>query len=213
MSCVGRSHPAWAPSSDTPAGKAPIQDQLKESLQYRRSLFMSVQLRLHSLQKRVDNAITFAFNVVTQLDSRLMRRDSASMTIISFITMIFLPTAGVATIIGSQLFVTEFDKSDGRTSVTYTSPLFATLWWIAIPLTLVTTLVALLYRWMISADKQTRHSAGSGWIMSWWSKANIRERPRRVLATTASPVDTEMYALPASPSSGVLYSVETPVRA
>lgn len=171
VSCVGRSHPAWKPVPDTPHGNVPIQDQLRESLQYRRSLFMSTQLRLNSLQKRVDNTITLAFNVVTQQDSRLNRQDSASMTIISFITMFFLPTAGVAAIVGSQLFVTEFDKSNGSTNITY-SPLFSVLWWIAIPLTLFTTGVALLYRRVISSDKQTGTSLGSGRMMTWWSKAN-----------------------------------------
>ena len=50
----------------------PILKQLRESLKYRRSLFRSSQLRLFSLQKRIENAITLSFNLVTQQDSMVM---------------------------------------------------------------------------------------------------------------------------------------------
>ncbi|KAJ4176763.1 hypothetical protein NW767_015339, partial [Fusarium falciforme] len=76
-----------------------VQKQLWETLQYRRSLFRSSQLRLGSLQKRIDNAITLSFHLVTQQDSMVMIQDSNSMKVIAAITMIFLPTTGVATII------------------------------------------------------------------------------------------------------------------
>ena len=120
--------------------------QLKQCLQYRRSLFDSTRLRIGSLSKRVDNTITLAFNIVTQQDSQVMVRDSASTAIISFVTVIFLPTTGVAAVIGSQLFLTERSESDGTISAV-PSPLFTLLWWIAIPLTLFATGFAFYFRW------------------------------------------------------------------
>ena len=156
LASVGKMHPAW-PSAvgTTPAGVAlDAHEQVKETLQYQRSLFNSTKLRLASLQKRVDNTTTLAFNLVTQQDSRLMIQDSASMTIISFITVLFLPTTGVATVVGSQVFMTEFGKAgDGTLDVVRTSPLFTKLWWIAIPLTVVATALAFFYRVFVSVER------------------------------------------------------------
>ncbi|KAK5659973.1 hypothetical protein OQA88_13438 [Cercophora sp. LCS_1] len=130
---------------DRGEGNSAVSSQLRERLRYRRSLFNSTKLRLDSLSKRVNNTINLAFNLVTQQDSRLMVRDSTSMAIISFVTVIFLPTAGVAAVIGSQLFVTERSEENGALTVT-PSPLFTILWWIAVPLTLLTTGFALYCR-------------------------------------------------------------------
>ena len=119
--------------------------QLKECLQYRQSLFSSTKLRIGSLSKRVDNTITLAFHLVTLQDSQVMVRDSKSTAIISFVTVVFLPTTAVAAVIGSQLFVTERSEADGTIS-TSPSPLFSMLWWIAIPLTLFATGFAFYFR-------------------------------------------------------------------
>ena len=119
-------------------GTSPTSKQLRECLRYRHSLFDSTKLRIDSLSKRIHNTITLAFHLATQQDSRVMVRDSTSMAIISFVAVIFLPTTGVATVIGSQLFVTERNESDGTLSVSQ-SPLFPMLWWVAIPLTLLAT--------------------------------------------------------------------------
>ncbi|KAK0719312.1 hypothetical protein B0H67DRAFT_642677 [Lasiosphaeris hirsuta] len=138
---VGKRHPAGLPAN-TPADGVPVQEQLKDCLQHLQSLFRSTELRLGSLRKRVDNIITLSFNLVTQQDSSMMMHDSASMTIIAFITILFLPTACVATVMGSQLFTTDLDTL-GIT----VSPLFLSLWWVAIPMTVVVTGIALFYRW------------------------------------------------------------------
>ncbi|KAK0708492.1 hypothetical protein B0H67DRAFT_496833, partial [Lasiosphaeris hirsuta] len=53
--------------------------------------------RLGSLRDRVNNIITLSFNLVTYM----IIYNLASMTIIVFITILFLPTAYVATVIGS----------------------------------------------------------------------------------------------------------------
>jgi hypothetical protein len=118
--------------------------ELKHCLQHRRSLFESTRLRLASLQKRVDNTITLSFNLVTQQDSLIMTQDSGSMKTIALITMIFLPTTGVATVLGSSLF--DSDDKTGQWEVKR-SPLFLTLWFISIPLTLATIAAAYLFHW------------------------------------------------------------------
>lgn len=127
-------------------------EQAREMFRYRRSLLNSTRLRLTSLQKRVNNTTTLAFNLVTQQNSQLMIKDSASVTIISFITVLFLPTAGVAAVLGSQLFATEFDKTKEVVEIRI-SPLFAILWWIAIPLTVVAVGITICYRLFIAMGR------------------------------------------------------------
>jgi hypothetical protein len=140
--------------AEQPTAREPVLKQLRETLQYRRSLFVSSQLRLSSLQKRIDNAITLSFNLVTQQDSMVMIQDSNSMKVIAAITMIFLPTTGVATVIGSQLFSSEVHK-DGETWDVKLTPLFWTMWWIAIPLTVFVVLLATIWHWWVHTESPT----------------------------------------------------------
>jgi len=122
-----------------------LRKDLTHRLQYRRSLFESTRLRLGSLQKRVENAITLSFNLVSQQDSLILLQDSSSMKTIALITMIFLPTTGVATVLGGALF--NSNQEHGRWEVK-SSPLFLTLWYISIPLTAVTLALAYFFhRW------------------------------------------------------------------
>ncbi|KAH7110705.1 hypothetical protein EDB81DRAFT_849129 [Dactylonectria macrodidyma] len=132
----------------------PVQNELRETLQYRRSLFRSSQLRLGSLQKRIDNAITLSFHLVTQQDSMVMIQDSNSMKVIAAITMIFLPTTGVATVIGSQLLFSKV-QSDGDTWDVSLTPLFWTMWWISIPLTIFVVLLAIFWHWWTHSESPT----------------------------------------------------------
>ncbi|KAF5568081.1 hypothetical protein FNAPI_300 [Fusarium napiforme] len=134
--------------------REPIIKQLRETLEYRRSLFTSSQLRLSSLQKRIDNAITLSFNLVTQQDSMVMIQDSNSMKVIAAITMIFLPTTGVATVVGSQLFTSEILK-DGTSWDVRLTPLFWTMLWISIPLTVFVVLLAIIWHWWVHTESPT----------------------------------------------------------
>ncbi|KAK5997561.1 Notoamide biosynthesis cluster M'-like protein [Cladobotryum mycophilum] len=131
-----------------------VERQLKECLQYRRSLFRSTQLRLSSLQKRIDAAITLSFNLLTQQDSKVLMQDSTSMKIIAAITMVFLPTAVVAAVSGGQLFETQRDGDTQKWSIDAT-PLFYTTWWISIPLTVIVILLALSWVWWTHGDRPT----------------------------------------------------------
>lgn len=129
--------------------------QLRSSLSYRRSLFKSTELRLRSLSKRVDNAINLAFNTVTQQDSMVMLQDSSSMKIIAAITLLFLPTTTVATVAGSQLFLSSV-SGENNDWLIQTSPLFAIMWAIAAPLTLVVGTLALAWYWWTHSENQER---------------------------------------------------------
>ncbi|KJZ74737.1 hypothetical protein HIM_05854 [Hirsutella minnesotensis 3608] len=126
--------------------------QLRECIRYRRSLFRSTQLRLSSLQKRIDNTIMLAFNVVTQKDSMVVTRDSSIMKMIAAITMVFLPTTGVATVAGSQLFTSNWHE-DTRSWSVMASPLFWLTWWISIPLTVGVVMLALFWQWWMHAER------------------------------------------------------------
>ncbi|KAJ2979196.1 hypothetical protein NUW58_g7265 [Xylaria curta] len=97
-------------STSTTLTSGHLSTQLASSLIYRRSLFRSTKMRLDSMSKRIDNAINLAFNVVTLSDSMVMLQDSRVMKIIATITILFLPATAVATVIGSQLFLTEFEE-------------------------------------------------------------------------------------------------------
>ncbi|KAL8830795.1 MAG: hypothetical protein Q9191_001225 [Dirinaria sp. TL-2023a] len=67
-------------------------------------------LRMESLEKRVQNMINLAFNVVTQHDSQMMIEDSKSMRAIATVTVLFLPLATIAAIFGCQFFNFDSDQ-------------------------------------------------------------------------------------------------------
>lgn len=144
--------------------------QLLDSLLHRRSLLQSTRLRLTSLQKRIESATTLSFNLVTQQDSMLMIQDSSSMKIIAAITMIFLPTTGVATVVGSQLFLSSLDEGADGSSIwrIQVSPLFAVLWWIAVPLTLVVIVLAYLWHWWNHQEGQSSR------VVRVFKRANLK---------------------------------------
>lgn len=122
-------------------------NSVRESLEYRKTLFHSTQLRLNSLQRRIDNVISLAFNLVTQQDSMIMIKDSKillqdsnTMRAIAVITMLFLPGTAVASVMSNTLF-------DGGE----VTPLFRVMWHIVVPLTVTTFVVVYLWmRWMES---------------------------------------------------------------
>lgn len=122
------------PGFDEAGGE--VRKMLIDNLRHRRSLFNGLQLRLSSLQRRVDNCIGLEFNLVTLQDSMVMRRDASTMKIIAAITMVFLPTTAVASIVGSQIFVVDFIQESSTWHV-QASPMFKVLWVVAAPLTLL----------------------------------------------------------------------------
>lgn len=135
-------------------------DLLREGLLYHKSLFRSTQLRLSSLDKRIQNASTLAFNMVTQQDSLIMMQDSASVTILTAVAAAFLPITSIATILGSQLFVTSQDNQGNWIIVA--TPLIRYLYTIGIPITIAIFIASYLwftYRrlaWGISANARSK---------------------------------------------------------
>lgn len=140
-------------STTTTLSSTDTMTQLRSRLSYRKSLFKSTELRLNSLSKRMDNAINLAFNMVTQQDSMLMIQDSSSMKIIAAITLLFLPTTTVATVAGSQMFLTSLTGEDWLIQA---SPLYMTMWSISIPLTIVVGTFALAWHWWMHSEQQER---------------------------------------------------------
>ena len=155
-----------------------VRQQLRERLQYRRSVVRSTQLRLSSLQQRVANVLTLSFNLVTQQDSMVMIQDSQSMRVIAAITMVFLPITGVATVVGSQLFsVAERRQRQGQESGDATwdidaTPLFWVTLWIAIPLTVFVALLAAVFHWWMHWEHPYKRvvrgvQRAATWTTSW----------------------------------------------
>jgi Mg2+ and Co2+ transporter CorA len=157
-SCIMLVDAAMANVPNTPHGTGTasrqmlIRQQLVEALRYRRTLFRSTQLRLSSLQKRIDNVIALAFNLVTQQGSVAMMQDSRAMKTIAAITMIFLPTTGVATVLGSQLFASQW-MADGQRWEVKTTPLFWITWWVSVPLTVVVIVLAAVWQWCLDRNR------------------------------------------------------------
>jgi hypothetical protein len=99
-----------------PAPPTRLQAALLSSLIYRQNAFRSTQLRLRSLEKRMTNVISLSFNLVTQLDSRIMQDDSNAMKAIAVLTLIFLPATGISSIFSMPFFEVEGGKA-GRKSL------------------------------------------------------------------------------------------------
>ena len=76
---------------------------------YQKSAFLSTQLRLASLDKRIANVISLSFNLVTQRDSQVLKQDSNAMKAIAILTLVFLPLTGIASLFSTPFF--EVTKS------------------------------------------------------------------------------------------------------
>ncbi|KAL6715238.1 hypothetical protein ACLMJK_007502 [Lecanora helva] len=107
------------------------------------------ELRMTSLEKRIQNIINLAFNVVTQQDSRVLKYDSKSMKAIASVTMVFLPLATVATVFGSQFF--NFDSEKKKILV-------ANNFWIFWALIAPLCLIVLLSYYYLCYIRKTRQS-------------------------------------------------------
>jgi Mg2+ and Co2+ transporter CorA len=71
---------------------------------YQKSAFLSTQLRLASLDKRIANVISLSFNLVTQRDSQVLKQDSNAMKAIAVLTLVFLPLTGIASLFSTPFF-------------------------------------------------------------------------------------------------------------
>ncbi|KAL6826000.1 hypothetical protein J3E69DRAFT_355853 [Trichoderma sp. SZMC 28015] len=152
-----------SPSNNITSNRRSLVDlQLKECLEYRRTLFRSTQLRLSHLQKRIEAATALASNLVSQQQSAAAGQGPVSMKLIAASILIFLPTITVATIAGSGLLLSEQLDEEGSWDVSAT-PLFYLLWYISVPLTLVLVLLSLCWLWW-RRGKSSKMSQTSSWL-------------------------------------------------
>lgn len=159
-----------SPSNNISSNRRSLVDlQLKECLEYRRTLFRSTQLRLSHLQKRIEAATTLASNLVSQQQSAVAIQGPVSMKLIAASILIFLPTITVATIAGSGLLLSEQLDEEGSWDVSAT-PLFYLLWYISVPLTLVLVLLSLVWLWWRQGKSSKTQSS------SWIQRAMIWRR-------------------------------------
>jgi hypothetical protein len=117
-----------------------------DSLEYRKRSFQSTLLRLGSLEKRMSNVIQLSFNLVTQADSAILKTDSRAMKFIAFLTLVFLPATGVASVFSTPFFDVDWDLPDTEEKVLRTARSFWIFWAVVLPLTLVGLL--LCFAWV-----------------------------------------------------------------
>ncbi|KAL7791885.1 hypothetical protein V8C37DRAFT_416605 [Trichoderma ceciliae] len=143
-----------SPRNSSSSRRSLVDLQLRECLEYRRTLFRSTQLRLSKLQKQTKAATALVSNLMAQQQSEAVRQGPVSMKLIAASIVVFLPTIAVATIAGSQLLMSEQEDEGDSWDVSAT-PLFYLLWYISIPLTLAVVFLSL------------------GWL--WWRQGNNRK--------------------------------------
>jgi len=124
-----------------------------DALDYRKRSFQSTLLRLHSLEKRMSNVIQLSFNLVTQADSGVMKADSAvlktdsrAMKFIAFLTLVFLPATGVASVFSTPFFDVDWESPGTNDRTLRTATSFWIFWAVVLPLTLVGLL--LCFAWV-----------------------------------------------------------------
>ncbi|KAJ5249086.1 hypothetical protein N7468_000537 [Penicillium chermesinum] len=133
-----------------------IYRSLNRRLQFFLSHIESIGHRAKANEKRLQNEIQLAFNLISQRDTaatvqigEAAQRDSATMKTLSFITLIFLPPTFISTIFGMQFF--NYDSTEG---FVLTSD-FWIYWAIAIPITMLTGLVWLFWSKIFPHDSRT----------------------------------------------------------
>jgi hypothetical protein len=134
-----------------------IQKETQRTLEYRQSLVQSTQHRLASIDRRMANLMALSFNLVTQMDSRTMQKESKSMKTLAVVTLVFLPLTTVATIFGTQMFTINPDEPHKLRM----SEDFWLLWAIAVPLTLVVLIAWRL--WYRDARDKLEHGNQPRW--------------------------------------------------
>ncbi|KAJ5833460.1 hypothetical protein N7474_001771 [Penicillium riverlandense] len=116
--------------------------EMSRRLAFFQSYIGSIRLRSVSNEKRLQNEIQLAFNIVAQHDagltvdiSRAARSDSATMKTLAFVTLTFLPPTFISAIFSMSFF--NYDTGSGWS----VSNKIWIYWAIAIPTTVATALV------------------------------------------------------------------------
>lgn len=116
---------------------------LQSKLQFYNHMIRSLRHRAASNKERLSNEIQYAFNAVTQYDSRITveigraaQSDSAAMKTIAFLTLTFLPATYVCAIFSMSFF--NYSPEADKWSV---SKNFWIYWVVAVPITVATALI------------------------------------------------------------------------
>ncbi|KAK0638284.1 hypothetical protein DIS24_g9968 [Lasiodiplodia hormozganensis] len=145
-------------------------------------------------KSRKDGAMNLVYNLVTQNDAennlliaRDMRRDSASMSAIAALTMVFLPGTFTATIIDAGIFHDAFcDNDDGDSSTACVSG----VWWLWLALTVPLTLLVIASWRIYHASTMIKRregvvrqgkKAGYRTLLPGWGKQNVSPRKMSIL--------------------------------
>jgi Mg2+ and Co2+ transporter CorA len=110
------------PTADNPKK---LRKSTVSAIRYRRRTFKSTLLRVCSIERRASSG--------TQIyQAQLAQADSHAMKSIAFLTLMFLPVTGVATIFSSPFFNVDFDKDSTPLRVAWC---FWKFWAVVGPLT------------------------------------------------------------------------------
>ncbi|KAF1962462.1 hypothetical protein CC80DRAFT_435461 [Byssothecium circinans] len=133
---------AW-PASEGREKEKSTHALLQSKLQFYDHMLRSLRHRAASNKDRLNNEIQYAFNAVTQYDSRVTveigraaQSDSAAMKTISFLTLTFFPATYVCAIFSMSFF--NYSPESGKWRV---SSDFWIYWVVAVPITLGTALL------------------------------------------------------------------------
>ncbi|KAF4452427.1 hypothetical protein F53441_4707 [Fusarium austroafricanum] len=136
-------------SGDSWASKAGYR-HVTERLVWYDQILQSLGCRASANKERLLNEIQLAFNSVAQYDSRISveigqatQSDSAAMKTIAFVTLTFLPATFI-----SAVFSMSFFKTNDNTGEWSVSDKFWIYWVVAIPVTLLTAGLWLLWQWL-----------------------------------------------------------------
>ena len=170
-------------------GNGPLSRATASSIEYRKRNFHSTLLRLTSLEKRMSNIIQLSFNLVTQADSGVMKADSAvlktdsrAMKFIAFLTLVFLPATGVASVFSTPFFDIDWESSSQPGErVLRTAESFWIFWAVVLPLTIVGLL--LCFVWVnLPEDYKNLIRAEIGKLAKSGRRKRARERRRGVVS-------------------------------
>ncbi|KAI9737601.1 MAG: hypothetical protein M1818_005605 [Claussenomyces sp. TS43310] len=125
--------------------------KIQGTLKYQTSLFRCFKERSIALEKRLQNEIDLAYNLVAQSDSRTSvgigaaaQRDSAAMKTIAVMTLTFLPGTFIASLFSMSFFDRTTNTQTQQAHI-YATEDFWKYWAVTVPLTVV--IVALWFLW------------------------------------------------------------------
>lgn len=127
-------------------GNGPLARPTASSIEYRKRSFHSALLHLISLAKRMSNVIHLTDSGVMKADSAVLKNDSRAMKFIAFLTLVFMPATGVASVFSTPFFNIDWESLPEKgEKVLRTAESFWIFWAVVLPLTAVGLL--LLYVW------------------------------------------------------------------